>query len=105
MQGTVDVETADDYHVYVTKTLPATLGGQIWGGVCATCHGMEGEGGYGPAINTNPTIISEQGVSTVVHHGFGKMPSVGDTWSESEVQALVAFMRKHVYKGATTSGG
>jgi cytochrome c oxidase subunit 2 len=105
MQGTVVVETADAYHTYITKTAPATLGKQVFHGVCATCHGMEGQGGYGPAINTNPTIISEKGVSTIVHNGFITMPAVGDTWSEKEVEALVAYMRHHVYKGATTSGG
>jgi cytochrome c oxidase subunit II len=105
MLGNVVVGSSAAYRTYIAKTAPATLGKQIFTGVCATCHGMEGQGGYGPAINTNPTVLSPQGLSAIVHNGFLKMPAVGDTWPQSEVDALVAYMRKHVYKGATTSGG
>jgi cytochrome c oxidase subunit 2 len=105
MQGNVVVESADAYHTYVTKTAPATLGKQVFEGVCATCHGMEGQGGYGPAINSNPTVISRQGLTTIVHNGFLTMPAVGDTWNQQEIDALAGYIRHHVYKGATTSGG
>ena len=39
---------------YITKTAAATLGAQEWSGVCATCHGNLGQGGYGPAISQQP---------------------------------------------------
>jgi cytochrome c oxidase subunit 2 len=105
MVSNVVVESSAAYHTYVTKVAPATLGKQIFTGVCATCHGMEGKGGYGPAIDTNPTAISPQGLSAIVHNGFVKMPAVGNTWTQDEVDALVGYINKHVYQGATTSGG
>jgi hypothetical protein len=37
------------------------------------------------------------------------MPPVGNTWNKAELAALVAYLKKHIYKpapaGATTSGG
>ena len=38
------------YRTYVSRTAPKTLGRQEWQGVCATCHGVHGQGGYGPAL-------------------------------------------------------
>jgi glycerol-3-phosphate O-acyltransferase len=36
------------------------------------------------------------------------MPPVGDTWTQSEINALAAYVKKHIYKAAAagaTSGG
>ena len=105
MLGTVTVVSAPAYQAFLTKTAGPTLGRQIFTGVCATCHGMQGTGGYGPDISSNPTLVQKQGLATVVRKGFGKMPAVGDTWSQQEVDALAAYVKKSVYKGASTSGG
>ena len=35
------------------------------------------------------------------------MPPVGDTWTNAEIDALVAYAKKHIYKAnaGATSGG
>lgn len=89
-----------------------TIGKQIWTGVCATCHGNLGQGGYGPAIASNPALRQPSALFAIVHNGVtgstGAMPPVGDTWSQAEFEGLAAYVKKHIYTAApagATSGG
>ena len=111
MQGTVKAESLAAYHHYIS-TWKDTIGQQIWSGVCATCHGNLGQGGYGPAIANNTLLIQPSALAGIVRHGFtgaqGAMPPVGDTWTKAEFDALAAYVKKHIYKPAplgATSGG
>jgi cytochrome c oxidase subunit 2 len=112
MLATVVAETPTQYQAYVSKTAPATIGQQEWGGVCATCHGNLGQGGYGPDIANNSLLTQTSALTGILRNGFtgslGAMPPVGDTWTSAQVHALAAYVKKHIYKpGATgaTSGG
>ncbi|HET7571742.1 MAG TPA: cytochrome c oxidase subunit II [Gaiellaceae bacterium] len=107
MRARVISESQDAYDAYVSKTAPATLGKQEWQGVCATCHGMQGEGGYGPAIADNPILTQRASLARTVRDGVdtpraGQMPPVGNTWDEQQIDALAAYVGKHVFKGATS---
>jgi cytochrome c oxidase subunit 2 len=112
MAATVQAGTPQQYEHYLA-TWHQTIGKQIWNGVCATCHGNLGQGGYGPAINTNSLLIHPGALTGIVRHGFvgaaGAMPPVGDTWTPEEMNALAAYVKKNIYKpasaGGTTSGG
>ncbi len=112
MLGAVQAESQQAYKHYTT-TWRGTIGHQIWNGVCATCHGNLGQGGYGPAIANNTLLMQPAALSGIVHNGFtgsrGAMPPVGDTWSAAEFNALATYVKKHIYKpapaGTTTSGG
>ena len=73
--------------------------------MCATCHGMTGQGGYGPALDTSAIITQPVGLSSIVRNGRGKMPAVGAGWTAEQMQALLVYLRTHIYKGATASGG
>jgi mono/diheme cytochrome c family protein len=44
------------------------------------------------------------GLLSIVQNGRGKMPAVGDTWTQMQLQALAAYVKTHVYKGATSGG-
>jgi mono/diheme cytochrome c family protein len=33
------------------------------------------------------------------------MPAVGNTWTQEQIDALLAYVKGNVYKGASTSGG
>jgi cytochrome c oxidase subunit II len=99
-------------YAHYLATWKETIGKQIWGGVCATCHGNLGQGGYGPAIANNTLLIQPAALSEIVHNGFtgtqGAMPPVGDTWSTAEFNALAAYVKKNIYKPAPAgapSGG
>ena len=41
-------------------------------------------------------------ILTIVAAVGGAMPPVGDTWTPEQIAALVAYVKKHVYTGATT---
>jgi cytochrome c oxidase subunit 2 len=110
MQARVIAESRSDYETYVSKTAPATLGKQEFDGVCATCHGMKGQGGYGPAIADNPILTQKSSLARTIRSGVdtprpGTMPPVGNTWTKTQIDALAAYVGKNVYTGATTSGG
>jgi cytochrome c oxidase subunit 2 len=111
MHATVQSESQQAYQHYLA-TWHETIGKQIWNGVCATCHGNLGQGGYGPAISSNSILTQEGSLASIIHDGvngsLGAMPPVGDTWTPAELDALAAYVKKHIYKAASagaTSGG
>ncbi|HEU5214094.1 MAG TPA: cytochrome c oxidase subunit II [Gaiellaceae bacterium] len=114
MHATVAAESQQAYDQYVSTTAKQTIGKQIWTGVCATCHGNLGQGGYGPAISSSTLLTQTSGLLGILRNGFdtparpGAMPPVGDTWTQAETNALAAYVKKHIYKPApagATSGG
>jgi cytochrome c oxidase subunit 2 len=111
MLGTVQAGSQQAYQHYLA-TWQDTIGKQIWNGVCATCHGNLGQGGYGPPIANNTVLTQRNSLASIVHNGVsgsqGAMPPVGDTWTAAELDALVAYVKKHIYKAAPAgapSGG
>jgi cytochrome c oxidase subunit 2 len=111
MHATVRAESRQAYQHYL-DTWQETIGKQIWNGVCATCHGNMGQGGYAPAIFTNSLLSQSKSLVGIVRNGFngaqGVMPPVGDTWPKEELDALAAYVKKHIYNPEAqgqTSGG
>jgi cytochrome c oxidase subunit 2 len=109
MLATVAAKPVSSYHTYVTQVAPATLGGQEWSGVCATCHGGLGQGGYGPPIATNSILTQPVALGQILRHGVtgttGAMPPVGRKWTNAQITSLVAYLKKHIYKPGAVSGG
>jgi cytochrome c oxidase subunit II len=113
MRATVVAEPASAYRAFVSKTAPATIGKQEWTGVCATCHGNLGQGGYGPAIANNTLLTQQSALAGILRAGVdtparpGAMPPVGNTWTNAQISALSAYVSKHIYKAAPAgaSGG
>ncbi len=108
MTATVLVQSSRAYQNYISKTAAVTLGKQEWTGVCATCHGNLGQGGYGPAIQTNSILTQQSALSGIVRNGFtgtiGSMPPVGDTWNGAQISALAQYVKAHIYKKAPAGG-
>jgi cytochrome c oxidase subunit 2 len=109
MTARVIAEPAAAYESYVTGKTAATLGEQEFTGVCATCHGMQGQGGYGPALSSSPLLTQRTSLVQILRNGLdtarpGLMPPVGDTWTDGQIDALATYVSKHVYKGATSGG-
>lgn len=97
------------YYVFVRKTAAATIGRQEWQGVCATCHGNLGQGGYGPPLASDSLVVQTAALSEILHKGIVgstgvAMPPVGDTWSSAQIKALVAYVKKNIYKAAPAGG-
>jgi cytochrome c oxidase subunit II len=96
MDGTVHVVRAG------AQQRLAPLGQQVFEGVCASCHGMSGQGLIGPAIATNPTLEDRKALATLVHNGIRTMPAVGRTWDAKLTNALASYLKKRF--GATSGG-
>jgi cytochrome c oxidase subunit 2 len=105
MQATVIATSDAAYESWLEGAAGADLGRAEFQGVCATCHGMQGQGGYGPALDVNQIVTQAAGLDPIVRNGRGKMPPVGLTWTKNQMDALLAYLKKSVYKGAPASGG
>jgi cytochrome c oxidase subunit 2 len=105
MRATVIATSDADYQSWLAGAATTGLGRAEFQGVCATCHGMKGQGDYGPAIGTNPIITQARGLESLLRNGKGKMPAVGKSWTKQQLDELLAYLKKSVYKGAAASGG
>jgi cytochrome c oxidase subunit 2 len=111
MRATVEADSQQAYRHYLA-TWQETIGKQIWNGVCATCHGNLGQGGYAPAIANNSLLTQKSGLEGILRNGFtgtqGSMPPVGKTWTQAEIDHLLSYVKRHIYKAqpvGATSGG
>jgi cytochrome c oxidase subunit II len=105
MRATVIATSEADYQAWLAGAAKSDLGRQEFQGVCATCHGMKGQGDYGPAIDTSAILTQPAGLSAIVSSGRGKMPAVGSNWTAAQMRALLLYVKAHVYKGAAANGG
>jgi cytochrome c oxidase subunit II len=98
------IVTSEQTYRSAVSTAASNLGRAEFTGVCATCHGMTGQGGYGPNLSNNPLLTQRAGLLSIVQNGRGRMPAVGDTWSTAQLDALAAYVKTHVFKGAASGG-
>jgi cytochrome c oxidase subunit 2 len=96
MIGWVDVVTPGQYARYLTQHTGAsrTLGKQIFDGVCATCHGLSGQGDYGPALKGNGVVTDPKALEQLLRTGKNKMPAVGATWDDKTMKAATTYMKE-----------
>ena len=80
-----------------TAAPPSLTGGQLFAIACASCHGSLGEGGVGPAFNTNEfqSGPDDQALFDTISNGHTATPMVawGDNLSASQIELLVRFIR------------
>jgi cytochrome c oxidase subunit II len=69
------------------------LGEMEFTGVCAKCHGMNGEGLIGPAF-TGALVSNADAVAQIVRNGTGKMPAVGEGWDDRQMNALTGYLKQ-----------
>lgn len=75
------------------------LGERIFSTTCIACHGENGSGGTGPALNSLQLLTSksdEQIQNTIINGGNRRnssMPAFGDRMTSVEIGALVDFIR------------
>jgi cytochrome c oxidase subunit 2 len=112
MRARVISESQADYQSWLSTKAARDLGRAEWAGVCAKCHGPQGEGDYGPNIQTNSLLVQPEGLHTLLVNGQNRiapissyMPPVGRGWSDKQFAALNSYLKQHIYKGATPSGG
>jgi cytochrome c oxidase subunit II len=84
MRASVIAVPQAEYDSWLRGPSP-TLGGELFSGACAPCHGNQGEGLIGPPLRSpDPEQVRE-----VIENGRGAMPPVGRGWSEAEIRALL----------------
>ncbi len=106
MVANAEVLPADEYDSWVSARANdgLALGKETFVGVCAKCHGLAASGGVGPNISQNPLLGDEDGISNVIRHGTGKMPAVGNDWSEEQLDATIAYLQQRFKQGASGGG-
>lgn len=75
----------------------------LYAKTCATCHGKDGQARtfkakFNHARNLSDAVwqqsVSDEHLFNSISNGKGKMPSFGKKFSESEINALVAYVRQ-----------
>ena len=108
MLATVEVLPRDQFERWLRRAKPTgagaklALGRETFEHVCTTCHGVQGQGGYGPRIVGSPFLTNRTALEQIVRHGRGRMPSVGSGWPQEQVDALFAYVKKNL---AAAGGG
>jgi cytochrome c oxidase subunit II len=75
----------------------SSLGEELWEGSCAKCHGLEGEGGYGPRIAGTGLVQEPEAIAKLVREGGPvNMPPVGRDWNAAELDALTAYLKENL---------
>src|SRR3954468_16720147 len=93
MLATVDAVPSGDFQSWYTRESQAQqagtsdLGKLTFDGVCATCHGFQGQGGFGPDLRGNPVFGQPGAIKTLLLNGRNKMPAVGRGWNDRQMKA------------------
>ncbi len=72
-------------------------GRDVWVASCSRCHGGDGSGGAGPNVqgpwgeDRSPDATE---MTRIVVEGRGAMPGFGSSLDDSEVEAVVRYMRE-----------
>jgi mono/diheme cytochrome c family protein len=106
MLASVEVLPVGQYRAFIRQraTDREALGKEIFVGVCAKCHGLSGQGGYGPNIAANPILANNEALANVLHNGVRRMPAVGRGWPQGEVAALELYLKHRFHLTGGTSG-
>jgi cytochrome c oxidase subunit 2 len=107
MTGFVDVVSASEYRRFLAarREPGAVLGKEIADGVCATCHGLAGEGDYGPPIAGSAVLADEDALEQLLRQGGTRMPAVGKTWSPEVMETALDYLERRYRGGAGGSQG
>ena len=67
-------------------------GRSLYTEACASCHGANAQGGYGP--NLHGLGLPDTKVASVIKNGVaGRMPGFGGKYNAARQQALVAYVQ------------
>jgi cytochrome c oxidase subunit II len=97
MIGFVDVVRPGQFRRFLaahTGTSRA-LGREIAVGVCATCHGLAGQGDYGPKIRGSAVVSDPKALEALLRNGKNKMPPVGATWDEETMRSATTYLKEY----------
>jgi cytochrome c oxidase subunit 2 len=108
MAATIQALPSNDFQSWYTSEAAAQangtsdLGKMTFDGACATCHGFQAQGAFGPDLRGNPILTQPDAIKTLLENGRNKMPAVGRGWSDRQLNALLAYVKRFA---GTSSGG
>jgi cytochrome c oxidase subunit II len=107
MLADVEVMTEREFDAWLDERAAAQtegtseLGTELWDGVCAKCHGPEGEGGIGRRIGGTSVLSDAAAIEDIVRNGRGEMPAVGAGWSDEQMEALTDYLEESPPSGSS----
>jgi cytochrome c oxidase subunit 2 len=107
MRLVVEVMEPEAYRAWLEEEgdrAAAERGAEIWGAVCAKCHGVGFVQGAIP-LDGNTLLLRRESLEPLVREGRRTMPAVGQGWSEQELAALLAYARTVGERPAQGAGG
>ena len=114
MQTSAEVMEESDFDAWLSAETRAQqqgtsdLGRQVFEGVCAKCHGDQGQGGYAQAISGNAIFDDEEATQNLLENGFENgtrvMPPVGRDWSSRQMDAVMEYLRQNLGPQAAAGG-
>jgi cytochrome c oxidase subunit 2 len=99
MLASVEVVSRAEFDAWLSSG-NEDLGREEWEGVCAKCHGLNGEGGVGPRVAGSPTLTDAEDLGNLVRNGRRTMPAVGAGWTDEQVDALVEYLTENPPSGS-----
>jgi len=75
------------------------LGEETYDGVCAKCHGLQGQGDVGPTLVGNALLNDADGIERLIRNGKGQMPPVGKDWDDTQMKAITDYLREEIVGG------
>ena len=110
MKATVQALAANDFDRWLSAEAAAQeqgtsdLGKMTFRGACGPCHGLSGQGLVGPKLVGNSLTGDAKAIETLLRNGRNKMPAVGKTWTDRQMNALTAYLKQRFAKGASGGG-
>lgn len=94
----MDSSAPPEKHRWGSAPLGESTGALLFRTYCAACHGPQGEGRIGPALNATGRVpqMDEATLREVIRQGRPgtAMPAWGERLSEAEIEALIRFLRE-----------
>ena len=105
MKASVKAVSAAAFAAFLAAHSPSseTVGQETFEGVCAKCHGLQGQGtDEAPAIAGR---VFDRTTIALIKGGGVSMPAVGEDWSDEQIDATIAYLNAAIGQGAAQSGG
>jgi cytochrome c oxidase subunit II len=101
MIGYVDVVSQAQYRSFLAAHtgVSQALGKEIFDGTCAVCHGLAGQGDYGPKIQGSAVVTDPKALEDLLRHGKNKMPAVGKTWYDQTMRSATTYLKRRLGGG------
>jgi cytochrome c oxidase subunit 2 len=95
MRASAIVVSEDEYEEWLDRQArPEVLGRNSFEASCAKCHGLEGQGGYGPPLQNNAILDDDDAIRLVMTEGRNRMPPVASDWNDEQIDATIDYLQR-----------